>query len=146
MKKTLPTQPCESSQMSHISDTSSPSLFNEESERLTASEVSQSIMLTDSTDTTDTTESPASTAQPKSTRVGKQQRKLEFAEYKETFLAPKDVANRHQVSVSEETSQILEYYKRVLGYRETTITGYVDAIIAGHFKDYKSDLESWRKL
>ena len=37
----------------------------------------------------------ATTEQPKQQRIGKQQRKSDFAEFKATFLAPAKLVNRH---------------------------------------------------
>lgn len=49
------------------------------------------------------TEGQAATPQPKQQRVGIKQRKLEFGEYKATYLTPEKIVNRHSLNISNAT-------------------------------------------
>ena len=49
-----------------------------------------------------TTEATAITEQPKQQRIGRQQRKSDFAEFKATFLTPAKVVNRHPVNIEDD--------------------------------------------
>ena len=55
--------------------------------------------------------------QPKQQRVGIKQRKLEFGEYKETYLIPVKIVKRHSLNISDATWERLERYARILGDR-----------------------------
>ncbi len=92
---------------------------------------------------------PASTdavGQPKQQRIGKQQRKTDFAEFKATFLAPAKLMNRHALNIEGDLWDQLERVSRILGDRGTTVSSYACAIIAEHLKQYADDIEIWRKL
>lgn len=45
------------------------------------------------------TEATATTEPPKQQRIGKQQRKSDFADFKATFLAPAKLVNRHALNI-----------------------------------------------
>lgn len=86
------------------------------------------------------------TEPPKQQRIGKQQRKSDFAEFKATFLTPTKVVNRHPVNIEDDIWEQLERIARILGERGTTVSSYVNAIIAEHLKQYADDIEIWRRL
>lgn len=86
------------------------------------------------------------TEQPKQQRIGKQQRKSDFAEFKATFLAPAKLVNRHALNIEGDLWNQLERVSRILGDRGTTVSSYANAIIAEHLKQYADDIEIWRKL
>ena len=86
------------------------------------------------------------TEQPKQQRIGKQQRKSDFAEFKATFLAPAKLVNRHALNIEGNLWDQLERVSRILGDRGTTVSSYANAIIAEHLKQYADDIEVWRKL
>lgn len=92
------------------------------------------------------TEATAITEPPKQQRIGKQQRKSDFAEFKATFLTPAKVVNRHPVNIEDDIWEQLERIARILGERGTTVSSYVNAIIAEHLKQYADDIEIWRRL
>ena len=83
---------------------------------------------------------------PKQQRIGKQQRKSDFAEFKATFLAPAKLVNRHALNIEGDLWDQLERVARILGDRGTTVSSYANAIIAEHLKLYADDIEVWRKL
>lgn len=84
--------------------------------------------------------------QPKQQRIGKQQRKSDFAEFKATFLAPAKLMNRHALNIEGDLWDQLERVSRILGDRGTTVSSYANAILAEHLKQYADDIEIWRKL
>lgn len=86
------------------------------------------------------------TEPPKQQRIGKQQRKSDFAEFKATFLAPAKLVNRHTLNIEGELWDQLERVSRILGDRCTTVSSYANAILAEHLKQYADDIEIWRKL
>ena len=88
----------------------------------------------------------ATTEPPKQQRIGKQQRKSDFAEFKVTFLAPTKLVNRHALNIEGDLWDQLERVSRILGDRGTTVSSYANAIIAEHLKQYIDDIEIWRKL
>lgn len=92
------------------------------------------------------TEATAVTEPPKQQRIGKQQRKSDFAEFKATFLAPAKLVNRHALNIEGGLWDQLERVSRILGDRGTTVSSYANAIIAEHLKQYADDIEIWRKL
>lgn len=83
---------------------------------------------------------------PKQQRIGKQQRKSDFADFKATFLAPTKLVNRHALNIEADLWDQLERVSRILGDRGTTVSSYANAIIAEHLKLYADDIEIWRKL
>lgn len=83
---------------------------------------------------------------PKQQRIGRQQRKSDFAEFKATFLAPAKLVNRHALNIEGDLWNQLERVSRILGDRGTTVSSYANAIIAEHLKLYADDIEVWRKL
>lgn len=86
------------------------------------------------------------TEAPKQQRIGKQQRKSDFAEFKATFLAPAKLVNRHALNIEVDLWDQLERISRILGDRGTTVSSYANAILAEHLKQYADDIEIWRKL
>ncbi len=88
----------------------------------------------------------ATTELPKQQRIGKQQRKSDFAEFKVTFLAPTKLVNRHALNIEGNLWDQLERVSRILGDRGTTVSSYANAILAEHLKQYSDDIEIWRKL
>ena len=92
------------------------------------------------------TEATATTEPPKQQRIGKQQRKSDFAEFKVTFLAPTKLVNRHALNIEGDLWDQLERVSRILGDRGTTVSSYANAILAEHLKQYADDIEIWRKL
>ena len=102
----------------------------------------------DNSTTADTlfAEETASTVQPKQQRVGKQQRKSDFAEFKATYLTPAKLVKRHPVNIEEEVWAQLERTARILGDRGANVGSYINAVLAEHTKFYADDIEIWRKL
>ena len=92
------------------------------------------------------TEATAVTEPPKQQRIGKQQRKSDFAEFKATFLAPAKLVNRHALNIEGNLWDQLERVSRILADRGTTVSSYANAILAEHLKQYSDDIEIWRKL
>ena len=86
------------------------------------------------------------TEPPKQQRIGKQQRKSDFAEFKATFLTPAKVINRHPVNIEDDIWEQLERIARILGERGTTVASYINAVLADHLRAYSPDIEIWRKL
>ena len=95
---------------------------------------------TEATAVTDTTEPP------KQQRVGKQQRKSDYAEFKATYLAPSKLVKRHPVNIEDSVWEKLERIARILGDRDTTVGSYINAILSEHLELYADDIEIWRKL
>ena len=89
---------------------------------------------------TDTTE------QPKQQRIGKQQRKSDYAEIKATYLAPSKLMKRHPVNIEDSVWEKLERIARILGDRDTTVGSYINAVLLEHLNLYADDIEIWRKL
>ena len=92
------------------------------------------------------TEATAITEPPKQQRIGKQQRKSDFADFKATFLAPSKLVKRHPVNIEDSVWEKLERIARILGDRDTTVGSYINAILAEHLDIYGDDIEIWRKL
>lgn len=92
------------------------------------------------------TEATAVTEPPKQQRIGKQQRKSDYAEFKATFLTPAKVVNRHPVNIEDDIWEQLERIARILGERGTTVASYINAVLADHLRVYSPDIEIWRKL
>jgi hypothetical protein len=95
---------------------------------------------------TDAIATTEATEPPKQQRIGKQQRKSDFAEFKATFLAPAKLVNRHALNIEGDLWNQLERVSRILGDRGTTVSSYANAILAEHLKQYAYDIEIWRKL
>ena len=95
---------------------------------------------------TEATSVTATTEPPKQQRIGKQQRKSDFAEFKATFLAPAKLVNRHALNIEGDLWDQLERVSRILGVRGTSVSSYANAILAEHLKQYADDIEIWRKL
>ena len=83
---------------------------------------------------------------PKQQRVGKQQRKSDFADFKETYLMSTKLMKRHSVNIEESVWEQLERVARILGDRGSNVGSYINAILSEHLKIYASDIEVWRKL
>lgn len=92
------------------------------------------------------TEATAITEPPKQQRIGKQQRKSDFAEFKATFLTPAKVVNRHPVNIEDDIWEQLERIARILGERGTTVASYINAVLVDHLRAYSPDIEIWRKF
>lgn len=86
------------------------------------------------------------TAQPKQQRIGKQQRKSDFAEFKATYLTPSKLVKRHPVNIEDSVWEKLERIARILGDRDTTVGSYISAVLLEHLNLYADDIEIWRKL
>ena len=86
------------------------------------------------------------TIQPKQQRIGKQQRKSDFAEFKATYLTPAKLMKRHPVNIEEDVWAQLERTARILGDRGANIGSYINAVLAEHLNFYAEDIEIWRKL
>ena len=89
---------------------------------------------------TDTTE------QPKQQRIGKQQRKSDYADFKTIYLAPSKLMKRHPVNIEDSVWAKLERIARILGDRDTTVGSYINAVLLEHLNLYANDIEIWRKL
>lgn len=92
------------------------------------------------------TEATAVTEQPKQQRIGKQQRKSDFADFKFTYLMPSKLVKRHPVNIEDSVWEKLERIARILGDRDTTVGSYINAILVEHLTMYADDIEIWRKL
>lgn len=88
----------------------------------------------------------ATTEPPKQQRIGKQQRKSDFAEFKATYLVPSKLSKRHPVNIDDSVWEKLERIARILGERGTTVASYINAVLADHLRAYSPDIEIWRKL
>lgn len=86
------------------------------------------------------------TIQTKQQRIGKQQRKSDFAEFKATYLTPTKLMKRHPVNIEEDVWEQLERIARILGDRGANVGSYINAVLAGHLNLYADDIEIWRKL
>lgn len=86
------------------------------------------------------------TVQPKQQRIGKQQRKSDFAEFKATYLTPTKLMKRHPVNIEEDVWEQLERIARILGDRGANVGSYINAVLAEHLNFYADDIEIWRKL
>lgn len=89
---------------------------------------------------TDTTEPP------KQQRVGKQQRKSDYADFKAAYLTPAKLEKRHPVNIEDSVWEKLERIARILGDRDTTVGSYINAVLLEHLVLYADDIEIWRKL
>ena len=79
-------------------------------------------------------------------RSGKQQRKSDFVDFKETYLMPSKLMKRHSVNIEESVWEQLERVARILGDRGANVGSYINAILSEHLNLYASDIEVWRKL
>ncbi len=95
---------------------------------------------------TTSTAATATTEPPKQQRIGKQQRKSDFAVFKATFLMPSKLMKRHPVNIEDSVWEKLERIARILGDRDTTVGSYINAILVEHLAMYADDTEIWRKL
>lgn len=95
---------------------------------------------TEATAVTDTTEPP------KQQRIGKQQRKSDFADFKAAYLSPARLEKRHPVNIEDSVWAKLERIARILGDRDTSVGSYINAILSEHLELYADDIEVWRKL
>lgn len=95
---------------------------------------------------TEATSVTATTEPPKQQRVGKQQRKSDFADFKATYLMPSKLVKRHPVNIEDSVWEKLERIARILGDRDTTVGSYINAILVEHIDLYGDDTEIWRKL
>ncbi|ROS86552.1 DUF3408 domain-containing protein [uncultured Duncaniella sp.] len=95
---------------------------------------------TEATVITDTSESP------KQQRIGKQQRKSDYADFKATYLTPSKLLKRHPVNIDDGVWAKLERIARILGDRDTTVGSYINAVLLEHLNLYADDIEIWRKL
>lgn len=94
----------------------------------------------------ETTAVTATTEPPKQQRIGKQQRKSDFADFKATYLMPSKLVKRHPVNIEDSVWAKLERIARILGDRDTTVGSYINAILVEHLTMYADDTEIWRKL
>ena len=86
------------------------------------------------------------TEPPKQQRVGKQQRKSDFADFKAAYLSPAKLEKRHPVNIEDSVWAKLERIARILGDRDTTVGSYINAILSELLDLYADDIEVWRKL
>lgn len=86
------------------------------------------------------------TEMPKQQRIGKQQRKSDFADFKFTYLMPSKLMKRHPVNIEDSVWEKMERIARILGDRDTTVSSYINAILVEHLTMYADDIEIWRKL
>ena len=86
------------------------------------------------------------TDQPKQQRIGKQQRKSDYADFKATYLAPSKLMKRHPVNIEDSVWAKLERIARILGDRDITVGSYINAVLLEHLNLYADDIEIWRKL
>ena len=86
------------------------------------------------------------TEQPRQQRVGKQQRKSDYADFKATYLTPAKLMKRHPVNIEDSVWAKLERIARILGDRDTTVGSYINAVLVEHLNLYADDIEIWRKL
>ena len=91
-------------------------------------------------------EATETTEQPKQQRIGKQQRKSDFADFKFTYLMPSKLMKRHPVNIEDSVWEKMERIARILGDRDTTVSSYINAILVEHLDLYAADIEIWRKL
>lgn len=96
--------------------------------------------------TTKATAATATTEPQKQQRIGKQQRKSDFADFKATYLMPSKLVKRHPVNIEDSVWAKLERIARILGNRDTTVASYINAILVEHLTMYADDTEIWRKL
>ena len=92
------------------------------------------------------TEATAITEPPKQQRIGRQQRKSDFAEFKTAYLMPSKLSKRHPINIEDSVWEKLERIARILGDRDTTVGSYINAILVEHLTIYADDIEIWRKL
>lgn len=84
--------------------------------------------------------------QQKQQRVGKQQRKSDYADFKAIYLTPTKLMKRHPVNIEDSVWAKLERIARILGNRDTTVGSYINAVLLEHLNLYADDIEIWRKL
>lgn len=90
---------------------------------------------------TEATAVTATTEPPKQQRIGKQQRKSDFAEFKAAYLMPTKLSKRHPVNIDDSVWEKLERIARILGDRDTTVGSYINAILVEHLTVYADDIE-----
>ena len=95
---------------------------------------------------TEATATAATTEPPKQQRIGKQQRKSDFADFKAAYLSPAKLEKRHPVNIEDSVWAKLERIARILGDRDTTVGSYINAVLLEHLVLYADDIEIWRKL
>lgn len=95
---------------------------------------------------TEATYAIATNEPPKQQRIGKQQRKSDYADFKATYLMPSKLVKRHPVNIEDSVWEKLERIARILGDRDTTVGSYINAILVEHLNLYGDDTEIWRKL
>ncbi len=95
------------------------------------------------TEATTTTEA---TEPPKQQRIGRQQRKSDYADFKAIYLTPTKLMKRHPVNIEDSVWAKLERIARILGDRDTTVGSYINAVLLEHLNLYADDIEIWRKL
>ena len=89
---------------------------------------------------------PETSTPPKQQRIGKQQRKSDFADFKETYLMSSKLTKRHSVNIEDSVWEQLERIARILGDRGSNVGSDINAILSEHLKTYASDIEVWGKL
>ena len=95
---------------------------------------------------TEATAVTATTEPLKQQRIGKQQRKSDFAEFKAAYLSPAKLEKRHPINIEDSVWEKLERIARILGDRDTTVSSYINTILLEHLTMYSDDIEIWRKL
>lgn len=112
----------------------------------TANAVANENLIGNEQTATEATSVTAATEPPKQQRIGKQQRKSDYADFKAAFLTPSKLLKRHPVNIEDSVWEKLERIARILGDRDTTVGSYINAILADHLRAYSPDIEIWRKL
>ena len=95
---------------------------------------------------TEVTAITTTTEPQKQQRIGKQQRKSDYADFKATYLTPSKLVKRHPVNIEDSVWAKLERIARILGDRDTTVGSYINAVLLEHLNLYADDIEIWRKL
>lgn len=112
----------------------------------TANAVANENLFGNEQTTTEATAATDTTDPPKQQRIGKQQRKSDFAEFKTAYLMPSKLSKRHPINIEDDIWEQLERIARILGERGTTVASYINAVLADHLRAYSTDIEIWRKL
>ncbi len=147
-KKNISTTASKSTELTDA--TATPILTNNTDKTMTTDNSNNPNLADNSDNTVDSTnlfnDEQTNSIQPKQQRIGKQQRKSDFAEFKATYLIPAKLMKRHPVNIEEEIWAQLERIARILGDRGANVGSYINAVLAEHLNLYADDIEIWRKL
>ena len=136
------------SKSTQLTDATATQVSTNSTDKTMITDNSNNPNLADNSTTADTlfVDETASTVQPKQQRIGKQQRKSDFAEFKATYLTPAKLVKRHPVNIEEEVWAQLERTARILGDRGANVGSYINTVLTEHLNFYADDIEIWRKL